>query len=79
MSTAWVNFVTTQNPNGPHPQGLGLANGATWPSYNATAGGGVGQGIVWSVNGTGSYIERDSWRAEGINWMIQNCLPVFGL
>jgi hypothetical protein len=80
MSTAWVNFVTGLDPNGAAPGGgLGLAGGSPWPSYNATSGGGVGRGVVWSVNGTGSYVEPDSFRAAGIHWMIDNCLAVFGL
>lgn len=74
MSTAWINFITGQDPNG--HKGLGLPGGATWPAYNTTVGGGVGQNIVWTDKG--SYVEMDSWRAEGINYLIQNSLPVFG-
>ncbi|AEO67420.1 uncharacterized protein THITE_125668 [Thermothielavioides terrestris NRRL 8126] len=62
MSTAW---------------GLGLPGGATWPPYNASAGGGVGQNLVWTDKG--SYVEMDSWRAEGINYFIENSLAVFGM
>ncbi|KAH6611774.1 Alpha/Beta hydrolase protein [Chaetomium sp. MPI-SDFR-AT-0129] len=75
MSTAWVNFITDQDPNG--PKGLGLPGLETWPSYNASAGGGVGENIVWTDKD--SYIEVDSWRAEGINYFIQNSLTVFGI
>ncbi|KAK4148958.1 hypothetical protein C8A00DRAFT_19298 [Chaetomidium leptoderma] len=75
MSTAWVNFITSQDPNG--PKGLGLPDGETWPVYDASVGGGVGQNIVWSDKGT--YVEMDSWRAEGINYLIDNSLAVFGL
>lgn len=75
MSTAWVNFITSQDPNG--PEGLGLPDGETWPVYDASVGGGVGQNIVWSDKG--SYVEMDSWRAEGINYFIDNSLAVFGL
>lgn len=82
MSTAWVNFVVGLDPNG--------AGGATattglefpgsgavaWPAYNASEGGGVGRNMVFSVNG--SYVEWDDFRAEGMRWMIENSLPVFG-
>jgi carboxylesterase type B len=75
MSTAWVNFVTGQDPNGPKGLGLpGVEEG--WPVYNTSAGGGVGQNIVWTDKG--SYVEMDSWRAEGINYFIENSLAVFG-
>ncbi|KAF3769293.1 alpha/beta-hydrolase [Cryphonectria parasitica EP155] len=74
MSNAWVNFITGLDPNG--AAATAAATDDTWPQYNATSGGGVGQSIVFSVNG--SYIEWDDYRAEGINWMIQNSLPLFG-
>jgi carboxylesterase type B len=73
ISYAWVNFITGLDPNG---AGLDLPRGAVWPVYNTSVGGGVGQNIVWSVNG--SYVEMDSWRAGGINWMAENSLNVFG-
>ncbi|KAK4119197.1 alpha/beta-hydrolase [Parathielavia appendiculata] len=73
MSTAWVNFITSQDPNG---NGLDLQGGAVWPVYNASIGGGVGQNLVWSDRG--SYVEMDSWRAEGINYFIENSLAAFG-
>lgn len=75
MSTAWVSFVTGQDPN--HPRGLGLPGGETWPVYNASAGGGVGEGIVWTDKG--SYVEMDSWRAEGLNYFSENSLAMFGV
>lgn len=74
MSSAWINFVTGLDPNG--ADGLGLDGGALWPAYNTTDGGGVGKEVVFDVNG--SYVELDSWHAGGINWMIENALPVFG-
>jgi hypothetical protein len=48
-----------------------------WPVYDAKSGGGVGKNIVWDAERV-SYTEWDSWRAEGINWMIQNSLSAFG-
>lgn len=79
MSTAWVNFVVGQDPNG-NRNGTGLdfpeAGVVDWPAYNASEGGGVGKTIVFSVNG--SYVEWDNFRTEGMQWMIENSLPVFG-
>lgn len=75
MSTAWVNFITSQDPNG--PKELDLPGLETWPSYNASVGGGVGENLVWTAKG--SYVEVDSWRAEGINYFIRNSLAVFGI
>ena len=77
MSTAWVNFVTGQDPNGPEGLGLLLPGGGVWPVYNASAGGGVGESLVWKDKG--SYVEIDSWRAEGLNYFSENSLAVFGV
>ncbi|KAL2159564.1 hypothetical protein VTH06DRAFT_2133 [Thermothelomyces fergusii] len=78
MSAAWVNFITDQDPNGPGGATLpGLPGGGTWPVYDPDVGGGVGQNLVWSEEG--SYVEVDSFRAQGINYFIENSLPVFGL
>jgi carboxylesterase type B len=76
MSTAWVNFVTSQDPNGPEGLGLALPGGGAWPVYNASVGGGVGESLVWTNKG--SYVEMDSWRAEALNYFIENSLAVFG-
>lgn len=76
MSNAWVNFFTGLDPNG--DQGLGIAGLDAWPVYNASAGGGVGENVVFAAAGTGSYAERDNYRAEGINWLIDNSLALFG-
>lgn len=73
MSNAWVNFVTGLDPNG---AGLEIDGVAAWPVYNATEGGGVGRNVFLDTNG--SSIAWDSYRAEGINWMIENSLAVFG-
>lgn len=73
ISTAWVNFVVGLDPNGP---GLGIEGVDTWPVYNTTDGGGMGRTIVFVANG--SSVTWDSYRAEGINWMIENALAVFG-
>jgi hypothetical protein len=73
MSNAWVNFVTSLDPNG---AGLKIDGVAAWPVYNATEGGGVGRNIFFDTNG--SSIIWDSYRAEGMNWMIENSLAIFG-
>lgn len=72
MSTAWINFFTGLDPNG--ASGLGTP----WPAYDLNEGGGVGQNIVWSVEGQGNYLELDTYRAEGINWFIEHSLTVYG-
>ncbi|OAA61265.1 Carboxylesterase, type B [Niveomyces insectorum RCEF 264] len=82
MSTAWLNFVTGLDPNGKQDgsasSGLPLLGGSTlWPVYNATTEGGAGHNIVWRVNG--SHVEPDTYRAEGISWMIDHGLDVFGV
>jgi len=71
MSSAWVNFITTTDPNG---KGVSVE----WPVYNSTEGGGAGQDFVWSVDGEGSYVEDDTWRGEGIAWIGENQLGVYG-
>lgn len=73
ISNAWVNFVTGLDPNG---AGLDIDGVAAWPVYNATEGGGVGKNVLLDTNG--SSVAWDSYRAEGINWMIENSLAVFG-
>ena len=75
MSAAWVNFIAGGDPNG---KGPGLDGGRVkWPVYNATSGGGAGMGIVWSTNRT-SFAEWDTFRAEGIQWISDNALAVYG-
>ncbi|PSR76556.1 Alpha/Beta hydrolase protein [Coniella lustricola] len=70
MSTAWINFFVSLDPNGADD------SVAAWPVYNTSVGGGVGQNMVWDVNG--SHVEWDSYRAEGIEWMMASGLTVFG-
>jgi carboxylesterase type B len=71
MSDAWVRFFVGMDPTG------GASSGLQWPVYDHKTGGGVGKNIVWDAERV-SYLEWDSWRAEGIDWMIQNSLSVFG-
>ncbi|KAL1860444.1 hypothetical protein Daus18300_009218 [Diaporthe australafricana] len=74
ISNAWVNFVAGLDPNGAGLEIAGVAG--AWPVYNATEGGGVGRNVFLDTNG--SSVAWDSYRAEGINWMIENSLSVFG-
>lgn len=74
ISNAWVNFVAGLDPNGAGLEIAGVAG--AWPVYNAAEGGGVGRNVFLDTNG--SSVAWDSYRAEGINWMIENSLPVFG-
>ncbi|KAG8165356.1 hypothetical protein KVR01_005631 [Diaporthe batatas] len=73
ISNAWVNFITGLDPNG---AGLDIDGLDAWPVYNATEGGGVGKDVFLDTNG--SSVIWDSYRAEGINWMIENSLAAFG-
>lgn len=73
MSSAWVNFVVSQDPNS---VGDGIAGVDAWPVYNATEGGGVGKEVRFLVDQ--SVVEWDAWRAEGMEWMRVNSLNLFG-
>ncbi|KAK0389867.1 hypothetical protein NLU13_3440 [Sarocladium strictum] len=68
MNKAWINFFVDQDPNG---GGVG-----SWPVYDADAGGGLGQNIVFDLEG--AHPEWDDYRAEGMHWFIKNALAVFG-
>jgi carboxylesterase type B len=70
MGTAWINFVTSLDPNGKS----GLPNGTIWPGYSSL--GGVGKGLVLDLGEI--FVEDDGWREEGIAWFIKYALSVFG-
>lgn len=70
MATAWVNSFNGLDPNGSE------GGGVEWSVYNATAGGGIGQDLVWDFDDI--HVEWDDWRAGGINWMIENSKSVLG-
>ncbi|UNI14564.1 hypothetical protein JDV02_001181 [Purpureocillium takamizusanense] len=74
MATAWVNFFHHLDPNG--VTGLALNDASAWPKYDTGAGGGVGQDVVWELEG--GAIEIDDWRAAGLEWMMDHALSVFG-
>ena len=78
MSRSWVSFMTTGDPNhNGGPFGVQGTNG-DWPVYNASAGGGEGWNMVFTVNGSGSYTEPDTYRAEGMAFISENALGVYG-
>ena len=69
ISTAWINFFNTLDPNG--NKGEDLFSGEKWPIYDSPA-----DSIVFNING--SHIEADDWRSDGMDWMIKHALDVFG-
>ena len=72
MSRSWVGFITELDPNR-----NGLRGVNEWPVYNATVGGGAGLDFVFTINGS-SYAEPDTFRGEGIAFISENALSVYG-
>jgi hypothetical protein len=62
-------MITGLNPN---DAGVKSA----WPVYNSSVGGGVGQNMVFNVNG--SFIEYDDFRASALQWIASHFLDVWG-
>lgn len=77
ISNTWVRFFVTMDPTSGPATNNTETSPVQWPRYNATSGGGVGKNLVWDADKV-SYTEWDSWRAEGINWMIENSLSALG-
>ncbi|KAF5667619.1 triacylglycerol lipase II [Fusarium heterosporum] len=73
ISSAWINFFTTLDPNG--DSGSEIFGGKEWPVYELSDGP-DGKGVVFNINGT--HVEVDDWRSEGMAWMAKHALPVFG-
>ncbi|KAK2045936.1 carboxylesterase [Colletotrichum somersetense] len=69
ISTAWVNFFVSLDPNG--APGLG-----EWPVYDTKNEAGVGSDLVFGIDGP--FVETDDWRKEGMDWMIEHALDIFG-
>ncbi|WDK18896.1 carboxylesterase [Colletotrichum graminicola] len=69
ISTAWVNFFVSLDPNG--APGLG-----EWPVYDAKNEAGVGSDVVFGIDGP--FVETDDWRKEGMDWMMEHALDIFG-
>ncbi|KAG9236528.1 Alpha/Beta hydrolase protein [Amylocarpus encephaloides] len=87
MSRGWVGFIVGGEPRS------GVEGGVEWPVYEGRrwrwrggrkggegwGGRAEGRNIVFSVNGTGSYVERDSYRSEGMRFIRENLLAVYGV
>ncbi|KAF4981579.1 hypothetical protein FZEAL_2645 [Fusarium zealandicum] len=74
MSSAWISFITTLDPNG--KRSLCLSDGKEWPVFDISADDATGEGIVFDVNG--NFVEVDDWREKGMSWMSEHGLNVFG-
>lgn len=70
MSKSWVAFIHDLDPNG-----HGIENANEWPPY--VLDGGLGKNFVWSVNES-SFAELDTFRAEGIAFIIENAKKAYG-
>lgn len=80
MSKMWVSFAVEGNPNG-----HGVEGAPVWPVYvNGEGGkvesgmGGYGKAMVLQANGTGSYVEDDTYRAAGMAALNGMWGSVFG-
>jgi len=60
ISSSWVSFVATLDPNSWRHQANSTPATPTWPSYAEKA-----YEMVFQANGT-SHVERDVWRATQI-------------
>ncbi|KAK2776262.1 carboxylesterase family protein [Colletotrichum kahawae] len=67
MNSAWINFFAGLDPNG-------APELASWPIYETA--GGSGSDLVFGINGT--EVETDDWRKEGMDWLIEHGLTVYG-
>jgi carboxylesterase type B len=74
MDTAWVNFIVAQDPNG---RGGSLSADFKWPAYDTSVSDGVGAEVVWSLDDT--HVGLDDYRKQGMEWMMDHMLSVFGM
>ncbi|KAK0744306.1 Alpha/Beta hydrolase protein [Apiosordaria backusii] len=77
MSNTWVRFFVSMDPTAGSGGWRQDSRPVQWPRYDPGEGGGVGRNIVWDADKV-SYVEWDSFRAEGVNWMIENSLNALG-
>lgn len=77
ISNTWIRVFVYMDPTAGPSRGRSESRPVQCPQYNATSGGSVGKNLVWDAEKI-SYIEWDSDRAEGTNWMIENSLSVLG-
>lgn len=69
MTRMWAGFISGGDPN------LSGVPAPTWPAYTLDN----PQTFIFNANVTNlSYVEPDIYRAEGIQWMIDNMYTVFG-
>lgn len=80
MSKMWVSFIATGDPNGHKVEGA-----PEWPVYMngdggkaVTGQGGYGKDMVLHANGTGPFVEDDTYRAAGIAALNSMWGSVFG-
>jgi len=62
MSSMWISFVHDLNPNNNQ-----VAHAPEWPEYGSTG----GKHIVFQGFGSGSFVEEDNFRQEGIQFIIE--------
>lgn len=65
MSAQWINFISGGDPNG--------VNLPVWPRYSQ-GGDGKGRNLVLQAQGlgyNGSYVEEDTWRLEGREFLTK--------
>ncbi|KAF3915364.1 Cholinesterase [Arthrobotrys entomopaga] len=67
MSRRWINFFNFGNPNG--RRGRCADGGVYWPGYGE---GHRRQQIVFDKGVGNTFVERDNYRAEGMEWMIEH-------
>lgn len=70
ISKTWVSFVHDLDPNGWRGRNTTVAH---WPKYRVED----PRDFVFEVNRT-SGVEADTWRKEGIDFINQNALAVYG-
>ncbi|KXT06800.1 hypothetical protein AC578_7089 [Pseudocercospora eumusae] len=68
MSKSWASFIHDLDPN---YEATRPASAPVWPKYSLEE----PQNIVWDANVTGTaFVEADTWRSEGIRWILDHAL-----
>jgi carboxylesterase type B len=70
MSSTWASFVYDLNPNGWKGRSKEVAE---WPKYSVAK----PRDFVFEANRT-SWVETDTWRSEGIDFINQNAVSLYG-
>jgi hypothetical protein len=66
MSSSWASFIAELDPNGFDGR---YSKADAWPVYSVDN----PQNIVWDANNTKlGYAEDDTWRKEGIQWILDH-------